>query len=627
MAAEFEQNQIAFETMLGSAEKATQVMGDLRKFAAETPFSSKEVTEGARQLLAYGFAADDLIPSLKTIGTLAAGVSKPLGELVYNVGTTKVQGGAMQLDINQLSEKGLDVYPGLAKALKVDQAEVRKLVEEGRVDWNTYKSVLEELSRTRFSGMLEKQANSLKGAWEQMTDAFDRAKLKLGQVVVRELGLKAATKDAEGFANRLEKFVDGPFVTGGIRLLGELGRAVANLASEFGKASFDSASIFGEMASQVPVLKNTFDSIEKIIHGAKEFKIDPRDIEAFAIEGSKDVLKIGTAIVIEIIDFGRTLKSEVLDPIRELFKDIKDARELYDILSGRNTRKGLLEMVTTPPAVVAQRVALGQPAAGAQPIDDTFAGLERFNKKLESLGKTIDGIGDDMKRRSTERNYIDQQQRETVALSARRRDLESAVTALKGFRSGEMGQLNALNFGNPLAGLASGMPGFQKGHDFANAGFGAGSVLMGALNVTKGEGSYLPSSLGLTRRQTELSKKVKDEFNPLDKLNRDLAELDTLFKAGGIDKREYDFARNKEVRGLADSLGLNQPARLPDTVLAGTQEDARLLAQAMSGRQQETTESLLKVIADHLQAIRNSNKNIEQSPAPKPVNVSLPGKG
>ncbi len=80
---EFQQLEVAFETMLGSAEEANKLMNQLVKTAATTPFDLKSVSEGAKQLLAYGTQADEVNGTLIRLGDIAAGLSIPLNDLVY----------------------------------------------------------------------------------------------------------------------------------------------------------------------------------------------------------------------------------------------------------------------------------------------------------------------------------------------------------------------------------------------------------------------------------------------------------------------------------------------------------------------------------------------------------------
>jgi hypothetical protein len=62
-AASQEQAQVAFTTMLGSARQAQQFVAQLQDFAAKTPFDLPSVTIGAQRLMAFGFAAKDVLPN------------------------------------------------------------------------------------------------------------------------------------------------------------------------------------------------------------------------------------------------------------------------------------------------------------------------------------------------------------------------------------------------------------------------------------------------------------------------------------------------------------------------------------------------------------------------------------
>ena len=73
---EFQQLEVAFKTMLGSAEKASTLMAQLTKTAAITPFGLQDVASGAKQLLAYGTAAEEVNDTLIHLGDIAAGLRK-----------------------------------------------------------------------------------------------------------------------------------------------------------------------------------------------------------------------------------------------------------------------------------------------------------------------------------------------------------------------------------------------------------------------------------------------------------------------------------------------------------------------------------------------------------------------
>ena len=89
---QFQQLEIAFETMLGSGTKAQALMNQMVETAAKTPFDLMGVAGGAKQLMAYGLAADKVNDTLVKLGNIASGLSIPLNDIVYLYGTTMVQG-------------------------------------------------------------------------------------------------------------------------------------------------------------------------------------------------------------------------------------------------------------------------------------------------------------------------------------------------------------------------------------------------------------------------------------------------------------------------------------------------------------------------------------------------------
>ena len=89
---QFQQLEMAFKTMLQSETKANDLMNQLVRTAATTPFDLQGVANGAKQLLAYGTAAEEVNTTLVHLGDIAAGLSIPLNDLVWLYGTTMTQG-------------------------------------------------------------------------------------------------------------------------------------------------------------------------------------------------------------------------------------------------------------------------------------------------------------------------------------------------------------------------------------------------------------------------------------------------------------------------------------------------------------------------------------------------------
>ena len=172
---EFQQLEIAFSTMLKSKEKADKLMEQMVRTAATTPFSLQDVAGGAKQLLAYGIEAEHVNETLIRLGDIAAGLSIPLGDLVYLYGTTRAQGRLYTEDFNQFTSRGIPMIEMLAEKFGVAESEVKGLVEAGKVGFPEVQEVIEKLTNEggKFGGLMEAQSKTIAGQISNIEDAIE----------------------------------------------------------------------------------------------------------------------------------------------------------------------------------------------------------------------------------------------------------------------------------------------------------------------------------------------------------------------------------------------------------------------------------------------------------------------
>ena len=180
---QFQQLEVAFTTMLQSAEKADALMQQLTKTAATTPFGLEDVAQGAKQLLAYGFEAEKVNETLIRLGDIAAGLSVPLNDLVYLYGTTMAQGRLYTQDLNQFTGRGIPMISELAKQFGVAESKVKELVEEGKVGFPEVQKVIESLTNEggKFGGLMEAQSKTITGQISNIEDSFQMMLNDIGQ--------------------------------------------------------------------------------------------------------------------------------------------------------------------------------------------------------------------------------------------------------------------------------------------------------------------------------------------------------------------------------------------------------------------------------------------------------------
>ena len=180
---QFQQLEISFTTMLGSEQRAGALMNQLVQTAAKTPFDMSSITNGAKQLLAYGTAANEVNDILVHLGDISAGLNVPLGDLVYLYGTTMSQGRMYTMDLRQFMGRGIPMAEELGKIMGKTTQEVQQAVTDGKVGADLVKKAIINMTEEggKFGGLMEKQSTTLQGKWSNIGDSVDQMFNELGK--------------------------------------------------------------------------------------------------------------------------------------------------------------------------------------------------------------------------------------------------------------------------------------------------------------------------------------------------------------------------------------------------------------------------------------------------------------
>lgn len=181
LAGESEQITTSLETVLGSAEAAQAMLGDLRDFAASTPFEFPGLAQSASRLLAVGTTASSVIPIMETLGdaTSAMGTgSEGIDRAVMALTQMQQKGKVSAEEMMQLTEAGIPAWESLATVLGVDVATAQKMVSDGAVQATSVYQALETKAGPaleRLAGGMQKQSQSLLGMASTLKDTASQA--------------------------------------------------------------------------------------------------------------------------------------------------------------------------------------------------------------------------------------------------------------------------------------------------------------------------------------------------------------------------------------------------------------------------------------------------------------------
>jgi DNA repair exonuclease SbcCD ATPase subunit len=184
---QFQQTEMAFKTMLQSEEKADALMKQMIQTAAITPFGVEDVTEGAKQLLAFNVAAEDVNKTLIGLGDVAAGMGLNLKDLVMLYGTTIAKGKMDTMDLYQFLNRGIPIADEIAKVMGLDVTnaikEVQKQIKAGKVTSDVFIQAMQSMTAegSKFGGLMEAQSKTITGQISNIKDAIEQMFNELGK--------------------------------------------------------------------------------------------------------------------------------------------------------------------------------------------------------------------------------------------------------------------------------------------------------------------------------------------------------------------------------------------------------------------------------------------------------------
>lgn len=182
----FEQSQIAFSTMLGSAEKANQLLADLADFAKNTPFGLQDIEQNAKQLLAMGSSSEEVLKELKMLGDVSAGLSVPLWRLSLNFGQVRTQGKLTGRELRDFNVAGVPLIDTLVELGNQGKLSAGAFETVGATSSKTIKKIddlsysIEKQSR-RLEEMKEK-GNDSSASYKNLASDIERNKKKLEEL-------------------------------------------------------------------------------------------------------------------------------------------------------------------------------------------------------------------------------------------------------------------------------------------------------------------------------------------------------------------------------------------------------------------------------------------------------------
>lgn len=210
MSSDYAVAKTAFTTLLGSAEEADTMLRDLATFAADTPFELPGLIQSAKKLMAFQFAAEDIIPIMSAVGdavSLVGGGQEAIDGIVRALGQISAKGKLSAEEMNQLSELGINGWKYIANEMGISTAEVMKLSEQGAVDATTAINAVVKGMQTNFTGGMDAMAKTVPGLLSTIKDNAGMVLKDIGEKITVALDLTGVLANVSNFLTQFSTVV------------------------------------------------------------------------------------------------------------------------------------------------------------------------------------------------------------------------------------------------------------------------------------------------------------------------------------------------------------------------------------------------------------------------------------
>lgn len=217
----------SFEVMTGSAEKAAEVVDELKDIAASTPFEMPELAETTQLLMNYGFTADDALDKMQMLGDISQGSAEKMNRIATAYGQMSSAGKVSLEDVKQMIEAGFNPLQEISESTGESMESLYDRISAGTISVDEITASMQRSTSEggRYFQSMEKQSQTFSG---QMSTLKDNVQGLLGNVtsgIFEKLAQDVLPKINEVLTTVNTAFEEGGF-QGVLDAIGEMSPAL-----------------------------------------------------------------------------------------------------------------------------------------------------------------------------------------------------------------------------------------------------------------------------------------------------------------------------------------------------------------------------------------------------------------
>lgn len=193
LAADYERAGVAFEVMTKSATTGKKLLDSINKLAIETPFTSSELVKSAKQVMAFGFEVEDVLPIISKLGDISVATGSDMDRLVLALGQVRTTGRLMGQELRQFTNAGVPILEYLGRVLNVSSSQVPNLVRQGKISFTDVAKAINMMTDSGglFAGMMDRiNKETVSGRWANLRESMQLTGRSIGLAFFETFHLK-----------------------------------------------------------------------------------------------------------------------------------------------------------------------------------------------------------------------------------------------------------------------------------------------------------------------------------------------------------------------------------------------------------------------------------------------------
>lgn len=176
---------VSFEVMLGSQQKAADMLNQMNRYAADSPYSRLGVQEAAQTMLGFGVEQQKVIPSLKMLGDIAMGNSERFKGLALVFSQVAAAGKLQGQDLLQLISNGYNPLNDISRLTGKSMSELKDEMSKGNISFDLMVQAMQSVTSQggKFYDMVDRIAQTPFGRFGQLVLQFKDTMLSLYKVI------------------------------------------------------------------------------------------------------------------------------------------------------------------------------------------------------------------------------------------------------------------------------------------------------------------------------------------------------------------------------------------------------------------------------------------------------------